>query len=250
MARVRKQKRQQELVFRTWGGKRKGAGRKQVNERKSEPHRVRPEVQANQIVHVALRVAPELRRLRRRDAYKAIRKALLVVLVRTDFRIVHMSIQANHVHLLIEAENKRALARGMAAFQISAARRLNQAECDSGGRPRRGSAFPDRYHPEIVSAPTHARHTLSYVLNNWRRHKEDRAPYARAWAVDPYSSAASFTGWAETAQLTTREAMLGPRHSLYDDLEPLPVCQPQTWLLREGWKLGGAISAFEVPGKR
>ncbi len=241
---------QQQMVFRTWGGKRKRAGRKQVNERKSQPHRVRPEIRPSTVVLVSLRVAPNVRRLRRRDAYRALRQAMLVVLARTDFRIVHVSIQGNHVHLLLEAESKLALARGMQAFQISAARRLNQVDIDDAGHARRGPVFPDRYHVEVVTTPTHARHSLAYVLNNWRRHKEDRAPFAKTWAVDPYSSAGRFTGWYEGADAAN---CVDPRtRRAWPDLddEPLPVCPPQTWLLRDGWRLGGAIGIREVPGRR
>jgi REP element-mobilizing transposase RayT len=254
MARVRKRSVQQQFEFRTWGGRRTGAGRKQVNEHKSQPHRRRPAVRASQAVHVTLRVAPSVRRMRRRDAYRAIRKALLVVLARTDFRVVHASIQTNHVHLLLEAESKLALARGMQAFQISAARRLNQVDLDGSGRPRRGPVFPDRYHAEIVTTPTHARHTLSYVLNNWRKHKEDRVPATRRWVLDPYSTAPSFTGWAERAACVERGDMerwnaraLSP---IPADLETLPAAMPKSWLLREGWKLGGQVSVFEIPSQR
>src|SRR5689334_13908033 len=76
---------QQSFPFRTWGGKRKGAGRKQVNDRKSQPHRRRPEVTRSMGVLVTLRVVEDVRRMRRMDAYKALRKASLVVLARTNF---------------------------------------------------------------------------------------------------------------------------------------------------------------------
>jgi REP element-mobilizing transposase RayT len=252
MARRRSRQVQQLFVFRMWGGKRKGAGRKQVNERKSQPHRTRPDVRPNHAVLVTLRVVQSLRRMRRRDAYRAIRQAMVVVLARIDFRIVHLSIQANHVHLVVEAESKRALSRGMQAFQISAARRLNQVDLDGSGRGRAGSVFVDRFHEEVVTTPTHARHALSYVLNNWRKHKEDRASQtAKSWVVDPYSSATSFAGWSERIAAQERgdiarwiERALS---AIPDDLEPLPVALPQSWLLRDGWKLGGEISAFESP---
>ena len=81
-------------------------------------------------------------------------------------------------------------------------------------------------------------------------HKEDRAPQTRECPVDPYSSALTFSGWSEAAHLTTRQVSFGPRHRLWSDLEPLPVSAPQTWLLREGWKLGGSVSLSEVPGRR
>jgi putative transposase len=254
MPRARKRHVQQTLVFRTWGGKRRGAGRRQVNERKSQPHRARRELAPNQAVLVTLRVAQSVRRMRRRDAYRALRKAMHVVLSRIDFRIVHLSIQANHVHLIVEASSKLALARGMQAFQISAARRLNAVDLDGAGRARRGSVFPDRYHEEVVTTPTHARHALSYVLNNWRKHKEDRVPATKTWVLDPYSTARSFIGWIERTDLVDRgdderwfARALSP---LPDDLEPLPTCTPQSWLLREGWKLGGKVSVFEAPQRR
>ena len=239
MPRSRKRHRQAALDFRTWGGRRAGAGRPQVNERKSQPHRTRPRVSPSNVIHVSLRVAEDVSRLRRRDAYSAVRKAMQVVLGRADFRIVHASIQANHVHLLGEADHKYALARGLQAFQISAAKRLNQAQERHTGERRSGRVFPDRYHAEIIDTPRRARHALAYVLNNWRRHREDRAPGTRTWKLDRYSSAIDFPGWDE-----------GSKWLVPDDHERLPVCTPQTWLLREGWKMHGTLSVYEVPGKR
>ena len=96
-----------------------------------------------------------------------------------------------------------------------------------------------RYHAEVISTPRHARHTLCYVLNNWRRHKEDRSSATSAWILDPYSSAVSFDGWNERTQW-----------DVPPDYEALPVARPETWLLREGWKRHGTISVFEVPASR
>jgi hypothetical protein len=44
----------------------------------------------------------------------------------------------------------------------------------------------------------------------------------------------------------------GPPHAWPVELvaEPLPVARAQTWLLREGWKLGGSISILERPSRR
>jgi REP-associated tyrosine transposase len=164
---------------------------------------------------------------------------------REDFRIVQLSIQHNHVHLIVEADDKRALASGMQGFQISAAKHLNAAI--SKGKPgprRRGTVFPDRYHAEIITSPTQARHALSYVMNNWRKHREDRHQPASTWKLDWFSSAITFPGWAEYGD----EAFLWRGPPTYD---PLMVFQPRTWLLREGWKKkSGSISFREVPSKR
>ena len=75
--------------------------------------------------------------LRRRCVYQAIREATLTTARWEDFRIVHLSIQRTHVHLLVEANDKRALATGMQSFQISAARHLNVAIGKGKPGPRR-----------------------------------------------------------------------------------------------------------------
>ncbi len=83
------------------------------------PHLTRPELAARFPVHVVLRRAEAIGTLRRLDFYAAIRKATMRVAKRQDFRIVHLSIQRSHIHLLVEATDKASLARGMQAFQIS-----------------------------------------------------------------------------------------------------------------------------------
>src|SRR5271170_5117431 len=65
--------------------------------------------------HVTLRVAPDIRQLRTRELYRAIRAATLAVATRTDFRIVHITIQHDHIHLLAEADGRIPLSRGIRA---------------------------------------------------------------------------------------------------------------------------------------
>src|SRR5689334_22740570 len=167
---------EQLVLWKKRGGKRRGAGRPPKGARAGSPHKERPFLHARYPVHVSLRVVGAVGNLRRRCVYQAVREATLTTARRDDFRIVHLSIQRTHIHLLVEANDKRALAAGMQGFQISAAKHLNAAI--SKGRPgprRRGTVFPDRYHAEIITSPTQARHALSYVVNNWRKHEEDRA---------------------------------------------------------------------------
>jgi putative transposase len=155
----------------TRGGKRRGAGRPAKGARASERHEQRPDHDARHPVHVVLRTMKAIGSLRRGRMYRAIRAATRTVARREDFRIVHLSVQRTHVHLLVEADGKAALSAGMQGFQISAAKHLNAAF--SKGRPgprRRGAVFPDRYHAVVIDSPRQARHALSYVINNWRKH--------------------------------------------------------------------------------
>jgi REP element-mobilizing transposase RayT len=236
---TRKRHVQQEL-FRH-GGKRRGAGRKPRGSRAREHHDARPEFKSYHPLHVVMRVVPAVGSLRRRTMYKALREASITAARSEWFRIVHVSLQRNHVHMLVEAENKAALARGMQGFQISAAKNINAA-LGEGEHRRRGKVFADRYHLEVITSPTQARNSIAYVLSNWRHHKEDQNGLPRTWLADPFSSAISFPDWQELEG----QPWMWPIRENYD---PIFVRRPQSWLLREGWKRGGGpISARVVPG--
>jgi REP element-mobilizing transposase RayT len=238
--RARKRHVQQEL-FKN-GGKRKGAGRKPKGSRRGTPHRTRPEVKLRHPLHVVLRVVPAVESLRTRKLYQAIREATIVATLRERIRIVHISLQRNHIHLLVEAESKGALARGLQGFQISAARNINTRLGESCYRRRRGRVFADRYFADAITSPRRARNALSYTINNWRKHGEDRAGLASTWLVDPFSSGVSFPDWTELEG----KHFMWPIRPTYD---PLIVRRPESWLLREGWKLSGPISARDVPSR-
>jgi REP element-mobilizing transposase RayT len=223
------------------GGKRRGAGRKPKGARAGERHEARQEFKAYHPLHVVVRVVPAVGSLRRRRLYKAMREATITAALRERVRIVHLSIQRTHVHLLVEADDREALARGMQGFLISAARHVNTA-LSEGARRRRGSVFADRYHVEVITSPTRARHAIAYVLSNWRKHGEDREGLPSTWLVDPFSSGILFSDWKELDD----KAWMWPLRPTYD---PPVVRRPRSWLLAEGWKLAGEISAREVPGK-
>ena len=169
--------------------------------------------------------------MRRGKTFKAIRAAMYVAMKHQGFRIVHLSIQSNHVHLICEANDRHALARGIQGFKISAARKLNK------GLRRKGTIFAERYHAELLTTPTQVRNAIRYCLNNWRRHNEDRKATVR---VDHFSTGYWFHGWKERGPLTDEPS---------EDV--LPSCKPQTWLLHEGWERGGGrISLYDRPGPR
>lgn len=191
---------------------------------------------------VTVRVAKEVGNLRKRQVYRAIRYALYAAANRDNFRVVHFSLQRTHLHLIVEASNKEALSRGMQGLLISAARHINSEIKMSSGKSRRGVVFPDRYHATVLKSPKQCRNAISYVLNNWRRHKEDQSELTSTWVVDPFSSAVNFGGWRELED----SPFLFPVRKTY---ERLHTCRPQTWLLSIGWTKHGLIGATEIPGR-
>ena len=202
---VRRKPRQLGLTFRTWGGKRKGAGRKPEGGRPGVPHRPRPDFARRLPVHVTLRMAAHVYNLRSRRSFRLIEKALREGGAdRFGVQVVKFSVQGNHVHLLVEAEGRSALARAVKGLSVRLARKLNAL------MSRRGQVLGDRYHAHLLRTPTELKRALHYIRDNARRHASawgDRLP--PQW-IDPYSS--------ESPALTI----------------VLPA--PRTWLLRAGWR--------------
>jgi REP element-mobilizing transposase RayT len=179
---------------------------------------------------VVIRVHADVRNLRRKQVLRAFAHATRRIADRARrFRVVHMSLQRNHVHLLVEAEGRMRLARGMQALQIAAARRINRL------MNRRGAVFVDRYHATPITSPRQAHHALAYVLNNWRRHGEHLSKELSGRRLDPFATGHCFDGWAGRVP--------------GDAGEPdLTVRQPQTWLLGQGWRRHGRLNCWHRPG--
>ena len=62
------------------------------------------------LVHVTFRVRKDLPSLRTKPLVREFRRSLAKACERGRFRVVHYSIQRNHVHLLVEAQGKKELA--------------------------------------------------------------------------------------------------------------------------------------------
>jgi putative transposase len=216
------------------GGPRAGAGRK-PRVRRRVPHRSRPRLRSNETVHVTLRLRDEAAGLRRKVAYRAIRRALVAAGQKATFRVCQFSVQHNHVHLLCEARSGFWLTRGVQGLATTMPRRLNAA------RGRRGPVFDGRFHARALRSPREVRNAIAYVLGNWRRHREHcNHP---GWVFGPFSSAAFFEGWARAGE---QGAAWWRRAD-----EPSPVARARHWLLTTGWQRGGGLlSPFETPGPR
>ncbi len=146
--------RQVEFGFTNWGGKRKGAGRKPKGEKAGVSHAKRPALAARFPVHVTLKLVQGLPSLRQKSAFLVVKQAFARASERFGFRLVHHSVQSNHVHLLVEAQDERALSRGMQGLGVRIARSLNTFW------QRAGRVLVDRYHARILRTPREVRNAL------------------------------------------------------------------------------------------
>jgi hypothetical protein len=209
-----------------WGGRRAGAGRKPGLERRV-PHRRRDGVAARFPAHVTVKLLPGLATLRSVPLVRALERSFAATSDRGDFHLVHYALQATHAHLLVEATDANALARGMMAVGARLARALNRVY------GHRGRVLAERFHARMLRTPREVRNALAYVLLNARRHAR------RLWQglrVDPASSGRWFDGWR--------------RRPLVDSarVNVMPVARARTWLLATGWRRHGLIDPDEVPG--
>ena len=232
MVRSRERSPQLALPFRGWGGRRAGAGRKAKGAKAGVSHGARPAVSRHCPLHVTLRMVGRLPSLRSEAILCELRRALSKGKERFGLRVVHYSIQDDHVHLVVEAAGRRALSRGMRGLDVRLARGVNRAV------GRRGRVLGDRYHARALRSPREVRNALAYVLLNWRRHSRSRHT---AW--DLASSGAAFDGW--------RDAHPSDRLSI-ELVERIAETRapPQLWLLRVGWRRAGLIDPAEMPGPR
>jgi putative transposase len=154
------------------------------------------------------------------------------------FRVVQLSVQYDHLHLIVEARDKVSLSSGMRSVAIRIARSVN------GLVGRRGRFWADRWHGRVLTSPRQVRTALVYVLANFRKHTRR----ALAPGIDPFSSGAWFDGWEtaaavsdEVRRVTERAPPVEPHH------EFAPVSRPRTWLARIGWRRHGPLRLDEAP---
>ncbi|MBK7396183.1 MAG: transposase [Myxococcales bacterium] len=196
------------------GGARRGAGR--PAKPGSVSHRRRPTVSANHPLHVTLRFAEHVWNLRAQRCLRPIDQALRALLRGECVRVTHFSVQGNHMHLVVEAHDRRALSSAMRSLTIRIARGLNRA------MGRRGRVLAQRYHARALRSPTEARNVLRYVLANHARHVPGAA------IADPWSSAPVFVEWSAVGL-----PVAAVRYALPD--RGPPVAAPRSWLLSVGF---------------
>jgi REP element-mobilizing transposase RayT len=177
---------------------------------------------------VTLKVKRGLPSLRTVKLVRELERSLSAACERGRFRVVHYSIQPDHIHLIVEAAGNHALACGMKSIAARVARAANRVFA------RRGPVLADRYHRHILRTPREVRNAIAYVLLNARRHLAKlgrRLPDTAV--VDLASSGRWFEGWRQRLQPTP---------------DTPSVASPRSWLLRLGWRRHGLIAPSEVPG--
>lgn len=230
----RRRPRQLALDFRTWGGRRAGAGRKPAKKNVGLlPHVVRPAFDRYVPVHITMRATKGVPRMRAESVMTVIYEEIARASAK-GFRLIDFSVQEDHLHLLAEADGDAALSRGMQRLASRIARRVNMLV------GRRGKFWRERYHRRDLRTPKQFRNALVYVVMNFRKHAAAGERVHRGAVIDGCSSALWIDAWTDDVlrdRLRERRARAGPR----------PTALSRTWIARAGWKRHGLIDPREAP---
>jgi putative transposase len=197
-----------------WGGKRKGAGRK--NRSGNAAHVKREKVDFRVPLHLTVRLKKDRGNLRTRYLFKALQSAAGRA---QDFglHVNHFSIISNHLHMFVEARNNDALSKGMKSFNGRLGKILSRMT------EKRGPVWAARFHMHVLKTPTEVKRALKYILLNYSKHKK------LFEHIDDFSSGPVFTQWKELAGKKWND------HFRPLKPEAMGLSPPQSWLARVGW---------------
>jgi hypothetical protein len=199
-----------------WGGKRDHAGRPRTRAPGLVPHVAREAFRPTEPLHVVLRMEDEL------DMCAEPWFDVLLWALRTEgverVRYAAYSAQGNHLHLVLEAVSREALAGAISALK---GRVTAVANAILG---RKGPVFVSSFHTTVLRSPTQVRNALAYLVENAARHAAGAGRLDARILRDPFTSLGlielrAHRGWGMRA------------------VGPLATVAPQTWLLRTGWQL-------------
>src|SRR5689334_17319117 len=123
--------------------------RRKKGPRKTAAHRKRPVNDGRCPVPITLRVRRDVPNLRGFKLARVIGGLMRALVGKAGkVRVTHFSIQSNHLHLIVEADDQLALSRGMQGLVSLLARTINARI------GRSGSLFRERYHAHELSSPS------------------------------------------------------------------------------------------------
>lgn len=170
----------------------KRAGRPAIHD-KGIRHRKREEINEPRPLHLTIKL------IRADIQNKTILKGLRHAIQRArnqGLRIIHYSLERDHVHLYAESTDNDTLARAMKALGVSFVKRINKYhQC-------KGSCYKTRYHLRILNTAREVKNVINYILKNGIKHGRTKSE------LDQYNSKFSTIvqiDWLDKTKIYRRE---------------------------------------------
>jgi REP element-mobilizing transposase RayT len=190
----------------TWGGRRENSGRMRIKSA-GVAHRSREKVSMRTPVHINLKLSHSLRN---GTGIAALRRS--VENARKYLKILHYSLETNHIHLIIEAKDNEHLEMGMRSFTNTFVKMIGK-----------GSLQKERYHLHVLRTREEVRNAFRYVIMNHLNHTKMNSIKA-----DLFSSLHTLD-LKETARLYQVSIIETKK------LRPVDLDQPSSWLAKQGF---------------
>jgi REP element-mobilizing transposase RayT len=128
-------------------------------------HRSRPDLATGKPVHVTIKTNKHIvPNLRNKILYKEIRESFKRARL-LGIRIIHFTVQRDHIHFLIESQNIKQLGQSMRALSISLTKRFSRV------LNRKIKALKTRYHLHILESLKEIKNVANYIKNNGKKHR-------------------------------------------------------------------------------
>lgn len=158
----------------SWGGRRSNSGKKRIHS-KGVAHRTREKINSRTPLHINFKFQKTIRNI---STLEILKRALLNG-EKKGLKVIHFSLQSNHVHLIAEAPSNEALTLGMKSILNTIAR-------------NKGSILKGRYHLHVLRSPNETKNAVQYVLFNEERHSNLKRALLKEYTIKNLRTASSY----------------------------------------------------------
>lgn len=152
----------------------KGAGRPAIHD-KSIRHVERERIEKLTSLHLTIKVRENKAGIKNKSVLKILHQAIKRARLK-NLKVIHYTLEYNHIHLLVEAYGHKNLHQGMQSFGISLAKQINRL------KSLKGAVYKHRYHLRKLSSARELKNVLHYIFNNGIHHSRTSS------LLDPYNS--------------------------------------------------------------
>jgi REP element-mobilizing transposase RayT len=140
----------------------RGAGRPAIHD-PGIRHTERPLIKKPSSLHLTIKVEKIKADIKNKTVLSILKRAIQNAR-KQGLRVIHFSLEYDHVHLLIEAENNTTLGKGMQAFGVTFSKAINRV------RKTTGKVYKHRYHFKAITSPKQLKNVMSYIFKNGVKH--------------------------------------------------------------------------------
>lgn len=181
------------------GGRRPGSGRKRIHS-KGIAHRTREKITFKTPLHINFKFKTSIRN---KQNLRLLKRAIMNARSH-GLKIIHYSLQSNHVHLIVEAPHNSILTKGMRSLSVTFAKGL-----------KLGRIQIQRYHLHVLKSIRETRNAVQYVLFNKQKH--EKGTYS---TIDEYSSVLTLKNGLEFIKKYAEKTRMTLKIISKDDWQP------------------------------